>query len=479
LVILSVLLKINFGFAYLVENGWICPSSLFFRFNVCLAVAVPHQMLNRAPIALAKGSKAFASAFAAQMTLRSFSDISRGSSMTATAARAATAGSLIRSSAAAAPAPAAAAVSSLSALSPSHFVPAAVVAPVAAPAPAPVTLETLTAMSFTAVGASPAAPTAGEHTSSSSSSSSSSSDSKSGSSGEGQGSGSRARFTTQSLVNSARLALLGAAGYAMLAAPEDVTAAEDAYVHLSGTAPSFSLFGCNFYNVNGRFYITFAGKVIRIGTTSLIIAANTAVFLLWKVPRFEPFLKAHFLTSWNHVMVGHRWHTLVTSAFSHSTFMHFLFNNFALFSLGRFYDDYWSPSRYLSVWFGAAAVSSLAQIFGGAGMAYLLARRGASDLAVRFMAPMLGASGALGALISHTCLLSPHAQFRLFFMIELSARQLLPILFAFDLGGVVGTALGTFASPFGHMAHLGGYLSGMAVYKMFPPQTQQKVKPRW
>lgn len=70
-----------------------------------------------------------------------------------------------------------------------------------------------------------------------------------------------------------------------------------------------------------------------------LIAANTAVFGLWRFsigrPMLERLMWKHFACSYNAVAHGGRVHTLLTSAFSHMTFLHFGINMFMLWEFGR------------------------------------------------------------------------------------------------------------------------------------------------
>ena len=68
-----------------------------------------------------------------------------------------------------------------------------------------------------------------------------------------------------------------------------------------------------------------------------IVAANTAVFLGWRLtsrsPRLQLLLHEHFTSSWEHLRRG-RVHTLATSSISHHGTLHLLFNMAAFVSLG-------------------------------------------------------------------------------------------------------------------------------------------------
>ena len=71
---------------------------------------------------------------------------------------------------------------------------------------------------------------------------------------------------------------------------------------------------------------------------AMLIAANTAVFGLWRVSfrhaRLHQFMWRHFASSYDAVVYGKRFHTLLASAFSHITFPHFGINMFMLWEFG-------------------------------------------------------------------------------------------------------------------------------------------------
>ncbi len=316
------------------------------------------------------------------------------------------------------------------------------------------------------------------HTTTTSDSSSSHSHSHSGtgagagssSNGNGSGKGSGKRTLSRAdLLTGVKAALIGAAGYGILT--QDGGMFTDP-AELTGGRVCFSFLGLRLVNVRGSYYLAFGDSAIRIGPEHLITAINSVVFLMWRVPALQSFMEKHFMTSYSAVMSG-RWHTLLTAAFSHHSFFHILFNSMALLSVSSLVSRHWDFAKFCSVWAGSAAFSSAVQVFGGAAVATAMLRTGHAANIPQIMAPMLGASGAVGALISYICLTYPKTRFTVMFAIETSAGSLLPCLAAFDIAGLAGTAMGFFTSPFGHLAHLGGYLFGLGVYKW-----DQRNRPR-
>ena len=70
----------------------------------------------------------------------------------------------------------------------------------------------------------------------------------------------------------------------------------------------------------------------------MVIAANTLIFGLWRVSfrhaRLHQWMWRHFASSYDAVVRGRRFHTLLTSAFSHLTVPHFGINMFMLWEFG-------------------------------------------------------------------------------------------------------------------------------------------------
>ncbi|KAA1468883.1 hypothetical protein DENSPDRAFT_546997 [Dentipellis sp. KUC8613] len=62
-----------------------------------------------------------------------------------------------------------------------------------------------------------------------------------------------------------------------------------------------------------------------------IVGINTAIWLVWQVPRFRPFMRTHF----THNPFSEKAYTMVTSMFSHASFFHLLFDSSVLIGLSR------------------------------------------------------------------------------------------------------------------------------------------------
>ena len=61
-----------------------------------------------------------------------------------------------------------------------------------------------------------------------------------------------------------------------------------------------------------------------------IAAVNTGIWALWQIPRLRPVMRASF----SHNPLSGKSYTMLTSTFSHKSFLHLLFNSMALTSFG-------------------------------------------------------------------------------------------------------------------------------------------------
>lgn len=74
-----------------------------------------------------------------------------------------------------------------------------------------------------------------------------------------------------------------------------------------------------------------------------IAAVNTGIWVLWQIPRFRPFMQASF----SHSPLSGKSYTMLTSIFSHKSFLHLLFNSMALTSFGMSQNSFIRQARRL------------------------------------------------------------------------------------------------------------------------------------
>ncbi|PSQ53130.1 rhomboid family intramembrane serine protease [Halobacteriales archaeon SW_8_65_20] len=139
--------------------------------------------------------------------------------------------------------------------------------------------------------------------------------------------------------------------------------------------------------------------------------------------------------------------TWVTSIFSHGGFTHLFGNGIALFFFGPIVERYIGSKRFVALFLTAGVLASLGQI--GLGLF-------SSD-----PAGVLGASGAIMAVMALLTVLNPDIKVLLFFFIPMPIWGL---TLGYALISVFG-AFGTIGGGIAHMAHLLGLVIGFAYGK--------------
>lgn len=182
---------------------------------------------------------------------------------------------------------------------------------------------------------------------------------------------------------------------------------------------------------------------------------------------------------------------IITHMFMHGSFMHILFNMYALWAFGSPIEQMLGQKKFLFFYFscgiGAAIIHSLvnyyhvqsgynALIEAGmtpGGIQQLLttgqystavldsvSRDTLESLYVSFNTPAVGASGAIyGILVAFGMLFPNVALFLIFVPVPIKAKIFIPVLIAIDLfSGITGYSL--FGGGIAHFAHVGGALFG-------------------
>jgi uncharacterized protein len=146
--------------------------------------------------------------------------------------------------------------------------------------------------------------------------------------------------------------------------------------------------------------------------------------------------------------IGNVW-TWITSVFAHSpgNFFHIVFNSIVLYFFGPIVERKTGSRMFTVLFLVSGAVAGLAQI--GVGVAL-----------GQPASPVLGASGAIMAVMGVLTVLNPQLRVLLFFFIPMPL-WLLTLGFALVSVGIVGVG-GVGAGGVAHLAHLAGLFIGLA-----------------
>lgn len=157
---------------------------------------------------------------------------------------------------------------------------------------------------------------------------------------------------------------------------------------------------------------------------------------------------------------------IFTSMFMHASWLHLIFNMWALYIFGDNVEDYLGHFRYLLFYLGTGVVAAFVHyIFN-----------------LNSSVPSVGASGAIAGVMGAYLILYPSARVLTFvpllfiFLLWLPAWVVLGFWF---LGQFLSGAASTFeparqaAGGIAVWAHVGGFIAGVAIIKMFPSRPRR------
>jgi membrane associated rhomboid family serine protease len=187
---------------------------------------------------------------------------------------------------------------------------------------------------------------------------------------------------------------------------------------------------------------------IEPGVKWLLIAA-VSVFVLQVLPVVGAYVTAYgALIPSRIVQHGEIWR-LVSYAFLHDPqfFLHILFNMLILWMMGNELEQYWGARRFVVFYFLGAIGSALFSLIN----------------VLAWNTPIIGASGALFALMTLYAYYFPNRMILLFFVIPMTVRTAVLLL-----GGISLVLAFTTAGGFAHITHLGGIIVGLLYIKLYP-----------
>ncbi|CAI5437888.1 unnamed protein product [Caenorhabditis angaria] len=208
------------------------------------------------------------------------------------------------------------------------------------------------------------------------------------------------------------------------------------------------------YNMVKQFFVMPDGTNVRIESKTreftdgekhiaLLIGLNALVFLAWKVKKLAPIMQQYFTNSFASKSLCL---PMLLSAFSHYSLIHFGLNMYVTTTFAtKIIDKYLGVEQFWAFYITAAVVSSFVSLIDKA--------------LVRSPIRALGASGAILAILTYTCMQIPEARLSLIFLpgFDFSAQNAVYGIIAFDFIGLLLRF-----RLFDHAAHLGGALFGVA-----------------
>ena len=190
--------------------------------------------------------------------------------------------------------------------------------------------------------------------------------------------------------------------------------------------------------------------------TAAIIVVNVVVFVM------ELMGGEAFVMQWAEtpatIVAGHHWITILTAMFMHAGWMHIIGNMVFLWAFGPEIEDAMRPLKYLAFYLLSGLAASLAQ----------------TALMPSSTVPNLGASGAIAGVMGAFLVTYPHDRMRalLFFgwfirITIIPAALLIGLWFLIQLFSGVGAVAGVDTSGVAYLAHVGGFIFGLATARFF------------
>jgi membrane associated rhomboid family serine protease len=152
------------------------------------------------------------------------------------------------------------------------------------------------------------------------------------------------------------------------------------------------------------------------------------------------------------------WLTLITSMFMHGGFAHLGGNMLYLWVFGDNIENRLGHVRYLFFYLLVGIIASLSHVFAEAVLGHNL------------LVPSLGASGAISGILGAYILLFPGRKVSVFFgffLLSVPAFVVLGLWIVFQVLNGLGTLGGQEAGSVAYAAHIGGFIAGLVLIKLF------------
>jgi membrane associated rhomboid family serine protease len=163
--------------------------------------------------------------------------------------------------------------------------------------------------------------------------------------------------------------------------------------------------------------------------------------------------------------------TLLVSMFMHGGFAHLFGNMLYLWIFGDNLEDWLGHLRYLLFYLVCGVLASLAHVIS----TYVFEGNP--------LIPSLGASGAISGVLGGYILLHPHRRVRaivLRFVTDIPAWAAIGLWFVFQIISSLGMlGKGSQEGGVAYAAHIGGFIAGVALVKVFAIGRNRSAAPTW
>ena len=181
-----------------------------------------------------------------------------------------------------------------------------------------------------------------------------------------------------------------------------------------------------------------------MGMLWALIIINAVMFLVVARPGGEPYYRLAL-----HCVRGNfKFFQLVTAGFLHYDFMHILFNMYGLYIFGKLVAPHLGAGRFLALYLAGVLCGNVLFLV----------------LNLNSRVSLVGASGAVCAVMMAAAMLEPDQRFLMLFM-PFTPIKTSTLIICYTIMEVVMVLMSTH-STVAHLAHLGGFVGGYLVVKM-------------
>ena len=198
--------------------------------------------------------------------------------------------------------------------------------------------------------------------------------------------------------------------------------------------------------------------------TILIIGANAVMFIL------ELIKGQAFIVRWSlipsEIASGRNLITILSAMFMHGGWVHIIGNMVYLWAFGPEIEDQMGRVRYVAIYLLGGVVAFLAQVV----------------MDPSSTVPNLGASGAIAAVMGAFLILFPHDRIRTILFLGwfvtitfIPAVLMIGFWFLIQLFSEVGALVQKQSGGIAYMAHVGGFVFGMGIARLFRPRLRRSI----
>jgi membrane associated rhomboid family serine protease len=198
--------------------------------------------------------------------------------------------------------------------------------------------------------------------------------------------------------------------------------------------------------------------------TALIIGVNAVMFIL-ELINGQPFIVRWSLIP-SEIASGRNLITILSAMFMHGGWLHIIGNMIYLWAFGPEIEDAMGRVRYVVIYLLGGLVASLTQVV----------------IDPSSTVPNLGASGAIATVMGAFLIIFPRDKIRtIVFLGWFVTITLIPAVlmigfwFLIQLFSEVGALLQRQSGGIAYMAHVGGFVFGMGIARLFRPRLRRSI----